>query len=200
MKEYKEILSQYLTNERLDHSISTGNFMKKYAKYFDIDDNKAYIAGLFHDIAKELSNSKIIELAKNFNNRNIIQIKYFDAKLNHPFLLHGNASSEIIFSQLNIKDPQILQAISNHTYGGENLHNLAKFTFVSDFCEPLRDYAPSIEVNRIITKEKNLIKACLHTYIFLIERIVKKQKFLCKESIDGYNETLNEYLGLSKKC
>ena len=50
-KEIKEKLSPY----RYEHSIEVANTARKLAKHYHIDEDKAYLAGLLHDIAKELS-------------------------------------------------------------------------------------------------------------------------------------------------
>lgn len=189
-----KILKKYLKSKiRIDHSISTASFMKKYAKQFNINQDYAYYAGLFHDLAKEISDNKIIELTESFIERNIINIKYYDYKKKHPVLLHGVASAEIILNMYGIDNKEILEAICNHTCGGNDLSDLSIFTFISDFCEPLRKYPPSRKIYKIIVKEKKLYKAYLYTYIYLIKRLLIKKKIIVPDSIDGYNYALRLY-------
>jgi predicted HD superfamily hydrolase involved in NAD metabolism len=190
LKKYDNLLNSYLSPARLNHCTSTANFMKKYSKFFNIDKKNAYIAGLLHDIAKELSNKKIIELSIKFKNRKFFEIEYFEFKLKHPNLLHGVASAEIMHTLLNITNNDILKSACSHTFGGRNLSDLQKLTFISDYCEPLRNYPPSKKVHNILVKEKDLNKAYLYTYIYIIQRVTKKQKLICPESIDGYNEAV----------
>ena len=189
-----KILERYLKNEnRINHCISTAHFMKKYAKKFNINQNDAYCAGLLHDLAKEMSVDKILKLSESFVKRKIINIKYYEFKKKHPVLLHGVASAEIIIKKLKINNKDILESVCNHTCGGSNMSDLSIFTFVSDFCEPLRKHYTSKKVYNIIVKEEELYKAYLYTYIFLIQRLLEKQKIIIPDSIDGYNFALKLY-------
>ena len=126
IKKCIKLVEEYLSKQRVVHCISTAEFMKEHAKTFDIDPKKAYATGLLHDIAKELPTKDIIHLTNKFNKRNIIQIKYLLFKKRYQFLLHGIASAEIMFTNLKIKDKDILEAACNHTYGGAELSKLSK--------------------------------------------------------------------------
>ncbi len=187
---YKDFLKKYLSEKRINHSISTAKLMHKYADDFNIDPEKAYISGILHDIARELTDDEIITLAKKFVMRKVCKINYLKFKLNHPHLLHGVASAELIISELKIRDKEILEAACFHTLGGTHLTNLAKFTFLSDYCEPLRNNPASRKVLKILIKEKNFNKAYFYTYHFLLEYLLHKNKIICPESIEGYNEAI----------
>ena len=190
-KAYKEILKEHIkSKDRITHSISTANFMKKYARIFNIDIKKAYISGLLHDIAKEFSHDKIIKLADSFKKRKLLLIKDFNFKKKHAFLLHGVASAEVLIRDLDINDIEILEAACYHTLGGVNISNLSKFTFISDYCEPLRKSTLSNEIHKILTKENNFEKAYYYTYVHLVKVLLKKEKIICHESLEGYNEAL----------
>ncbi|MBN2546199.1 MAG: bis(5'-nucleosyl)-tetraphosphatase (symmetrical) YqeK [Spirochaetes bacterium] len=187
---YKDFLKNYLSEKRINHSVSTAKLMKKCSEVFKIDPEKAFISGLLHDVARELSDDEIIKLTKKFIKRKICKINYLKLKLNHPSLLHGAASAELMISKLKIKDEDILISACRHTLGGKNLSDLSKLTFISDYCEPLRNNPASRKVLKILVKERNLNKACFYTYHFLIEYLLKKNKIICPESIDGYNEVI----------
>ncbi|MCK4799252.1 MAG: bis(5'-nucleosyl)-tetraphosphatase (symmetrical) YqeK [Spirochaetes bacterium] len=190
MKNFENALKKYLNKEKINHSISTAYFMKKHAKTFNINQEKAYIAGLLHDIAKQFSYDEIIKLSTSFKERNLDTINYFDFKKKHPILLHGAASSEIMITEFNIKDIDILEASNHHTTGGKNISRLSKYTFLCDYCEPFRTHRYSKKVYKILINEKNFEKAYFYTYVYLIKRLIKKHKIICHESIDGYNEAL----------
>lgn len=188
------ILKKYLKSEKkISHSLSTAIFMKKYASFFNIDEEKSYYTGLFHDIAKECDIDKVIELSKSFIKREILEIKYFDFKIKNPILLHGVAAAEILIKEYNIKDFEILIAISQHTTGGVNLPKLAQFVYFADYCEPLRKYRDSTHLRKIVKKEKDFYKAYYFSYKYIISHLLKKNKVICPEAIDGYNEALEIY-------
>jgi len=189
-----KIIRKFLTNTaRINHCISTANFMKKYANLFNINEKQAYYAGLLHDLAKEMSNKKILKLADSFFRRNIVNINYYNYKKKHPGLMHGVAAAEILFKKYKINNLEILESVCYHTCGGSNITDLSIFTFVSDFCEPFRENQNSKNVYNIIVKENNLYKANLYTYIYLIKRLLQKQKVIVQDSLDGYNFALSLY-------
>ncbi len=184
-------IKEYLSGSRLKHTISTAQFVKEHSHLFKIDPNKAYIASILHDIAKEVDRVEMVDLVKSFVSRNIIQITELDFKFKYPSLLHGPAAAEIAYKRLNITDIDILSAIVNHTTGGEGLSDLSKFLFVADFCEPQRKLKESKEVRTIIVNEKKLIKAYNRTYFYLINHLLNKNAEICMDSIRGFNESIN---------
>lgn len=186
-----EILNKYIKKtKRISHSISCANFMRKYAADFSIDPEKAYIAGLLHDLGKELPHEKILEFALSYSQRNYEKLEYLSFKKRHIFLLHGAASAELMIRELGINDPDILIAASHHTTGGFNIPKLAKYTFLADFCEPKRKYKHSKIVYKALIKENDFNKAYHLTYKYLIESLLVRNWEICPESIEGYNEAL----------
>ena len=192
MINFEDAFNKYVKNKkRKKHCISTANFMKKYANYFGINEEKAYISGLVHDIGKELSDEKILELTLSFQKRDLIEIKFFDFKKRYPFLLHGVASAEIMISELDITDISLLSAAIFHTTGGTNLDKLSKFTFLADFCEPTRAFNEAKIVEKIITKKYDFEKAYFFTYQYILIDLAKRMVEICPDSIEGYNEALS---------
>ena len=186
-----KFLRKYLGEPKLSHCISTANFMNENALIFKIDEEKAYIAGLLHDLAKDLDDNEVIKLSKEFKKKDIITVNYFDFKLAFPILLHGIAACELIVSDLKLMDTEILNAICSHTTSGADISKLAIFTFISDFCEPEREFEHSGIIYNMLINERNFYKAFFKTCYFKIERLVNKHQYICPESIDGYNYALN---------
>lgn len=192
-QKFLDLLKKYSSEERINHSISTANFMKKYSYVAGVDEEKAYLAGLLHDIARELNHDEVLKLSENFIKRNIINIQNFEEKKEYPVILHGIASAEIIIKELDIWDKEILEAACTHTLGGKNLSSIAKYTFIADFCEPLRKNRASKKVLKILIKEKDFNKAYLFTYKLMMTYLIKTNKILFKDTIEGYNEALFMY-------
>ncbi len=187
--EAEKLLNSYLKNKkRIKHSISLANFMKDCSPKFGLDQDKAFLVGLVHDIGKELSDSDILSLSTSFKNRGIVEINYWDFKINFPFLLHGVASAEILIDKLDIIESDILKAIINHTTGGTDLDELSKLTFICDFCEPKRKYKEAKMVRDILAESNNLNRAYLATYKYILQDLLDRELKICPESIDGYNE------------
>ena len=57
--EMRRELQRRLKKERFAHSIGVANTAVKLAKKFGVDENKAYIAGLLHDCARQFENNEL---------------------------------------------------------------------------------------------------------------------------------------------
>ena len=190
-----EILTKYLTNsKRIAHSVSTGLFMEQYADVAAVDPKTAYIAGTYHDLAKDLPLEEMVRLSRSMKERGIYTIDYFDYKVNNPSLLHGVAASELLYTEYGVDDKSILTAIAHHTTGGAGLDNLAKWTFLADFIEPLRDFHDAVKIRKVITKEHNFGKALGLAYTSLLQNLLDKHRNICPESLDGYNESIYQIM------
>ena len=77
-------LKKSLSPKRYNHSILVAEEAKSLAKHYHINEEKAYITGLIHDIAKELTEEENIywiekgKLSKNLENKENINIKHAD--------------------------------------------------------------------------------------------------------------------------
>ena len=120
-KEIKEKLSPY----RYEHSIEVANTAKKLAKHYHIDEDKAYLAGLLHDIAKELSEEEnnyyintyhLPKTLKDEKNKNI---------------RHADIGAVIAKEKYQVTE-DIYNAIKYHTIGNKNMDLLAKIIFIAD--------------------------------------------------------------------
>ena len=50
---FKEIIKERLTERRYNHSLCVADSAKSLAKKYGADENKAYTAGLLHDVFKD---------------------------------------------------------------------------------------------------------------------------------------------------
>lgn len=150
---YEKHLERLLKPSRYIHSIGVSKTAVKMARIFGVDEEKAYIAGLLHDCAKNLTQEE-----------NEIKCKDLDVVLdeyekNQPWLIHAKVGAELIKSEFGIDDEEISSAIRWHTLGKENMTDLEKIIYVADMTEPNRCY-PEAEYLRKIAFE-NLDKAVL---------------------------------------
>lgn len=89
---------------------------------------KAYIAAMYHDISKEMSDAQIKKLAPKWN------------KNKYPTIhtLHGVASAVYAKKFFNIKDKEILNAIANHVIPSSKPSKLDMILYCADKLEPNR--------------------------------------------------------------
>lgn len=125
IKNIKEELKKNLSPYRYDHSLRVADTAKKLAKHYHIDEPKAYITGLLHDIAKELSeeeNQYWIEkyhLNKNLNEEKNRKIKHADI-------------GAVIAKEKYHLDENCCNAIKYHTIGNKDMDTLAKIIYIAD--------------------------------------------------------------------
>ena len=63
----------------------------------------------------------------------------------NPGLLHGRVGAWMAETLYNVKDDDILNAITWHTTGHPDMSLLEKIVFTADYIEPGRDQAPDLE-------------------------------------------------------
>lgn len=138
---FEEHLKKMLKPARYIHSIGVASTAVGMAGIFHIDQKKAYIAGLLHDCAKNLTDEEA-------------KIKYQDLEVeldefekDNNALAHAKIGAELVKVEFGIDDDEIIGAIRWHTLGNEDMTKLEKIIFVADMIEPNRSY-PEVELLR----------------------------------------------------
>lgn len=117
--------------KRYEHILGVVKTAISLALRYGVDSNKAYIAAIFHDYTKyDTLTFQTSVLSDNLIN------KY----ANQPVMYHALSAAAILKSKYGIDDPEILDAISYHVYGRENMTTLDKIILVADKIEPSRTY------------------------------------------------------------
>ena len=130
--------------KRFEHTLGVTYTAACLAMCYDIDTERAEIAGLLHDCAKCLSNDKKVELCK----KQSIEINMTEAK--NPFLLHAKAGAYLAQHKYGIGDEDILNAVRYHTTGRPEMSTLEKIIFIADYIEPGRDHSARLpEMRRL---------------------------------------------------
>lgn len=139
----KERIESHLSKARWNHCKRTAKFAKELAianKY--LNPKEAYIAGLFHDLAKEFAPNQLIDYA------NKLKIKKFTS-IN---TLHSFAAYYVMKYDYLFKNNNILHAVYYHTEPKQKMiTKLDKIIFVADKCEPARIKQ---KINRIFNVKK----------------------------------------------
>lgn len=160
-----KVTLKYANSKRLTHILGVARLAKELASKFNLDEEKAYIAGLLHDYYKYEPISEMLELI----NDEEITLKFKEA----PQIYHAYASSVAASKFFNISDEEILNAIKYHVYGRVNMTLFEKILVVSDFAEDSREYARCKEV-RSILDEGNFDLAMYLCIKYTIEAVLDK--------------------------
>lgn len=137
----KERVMPKLPEERFIHVLSTARIAKRIAKSLGVDTNRAYVAGILHDIAKGLTKEEIKQII----------IEHYPNKLKFPkYSYHAFASAYIAKTQFGITDSKILKAIENHAKASKKMSKLDKIIYCADKLEESRPFAHTLDEIREI--------------------------------------------------
>ncbi len=161
----KQQLQKSLSSERYEHSLRVAATAKELAARFGVDQSKAYLAGLLHDCARELSPEELQVLAVAYGR------PVGEHEKRTPALLHMSAGAELAKRRYGVTDPDILAAIESHTLGGSELSPLQKIIYIADFIEPGRDDIDVRQVHDAV--DKGLDAAVYEKAKFMLEYSLK---------------------------
>ena len=177
-EELVKLVAAKMSKKRFEHVLRVEEKAIYLAKRYGVNVEKASIAALTHDYAKERPDSEMISLIKE---------RDFDKEL----LLYGNAiwhgilGSVLVKEELGIVDESILTAIKNHTTGAEKMDELAKVIYVADYVEDGRDFPVVVEARKMA--DENLDKAVAfetkQTLLYLINKGFK----IYPKTLETYN-------------
>lgn len=145
-EEIKEYLAENLEGKRYKHVLGVAETAKKLAALNEIDENAAEIAGLAHDVAKNMSKEDMYNVIKENN------IILSEVEKRNKSLWHSIIAPVIAREKLGIENIEILNSLRWHTTGKENMTVLEKIIYIADMIEPTRDF-PGVEELRKITFE-----------------------------------------------
>ena len=147
MKEYnfpklEKKLKKYMDEERFIHTQGVMYTACALAMCHNADINQARLAGLLHDCAKCIPNSKKLKICQKEN------IPVSAAEEASPDLLHAKLGVYISKEKYGVTDREVRQAIRYHTTGRPEMTLLEKIIYIADYIEPGRDKAPNLPTVR----------------------------------------------------
>lgn len=178
--EFLDILKQKLTPNRLYHSVCVAEQARHLAEKFGADTEKAYTAGLIHDIMRYEPPEEMLKLIDSDGKYKLTPL---ERKI--TVTLHAVAGEVYLRTVLGVTDEEILTAVRYHTTGKEEMTLLEKIIYVADLTSDDRDYPDVKEVRQ--TAEQSLEKATLRGLAFTIESNVQKNKPIHIDTVKAYN-------------
>ena len=131
LDQYGDYLAGYLTPPRLQHAIGVMQRMGELAELYGLNHDRAMVAGLLHDTAKDLPAEALLGLAKKAG----VVFEHDCEQL--PIYLHGPVGAYMVRTALGITDPVILDAIATHTNYGEVVESQRRFSWCLRFADIL---------------------------------------------------------------
>ena len=137
MEKLEPIVVRLLNPNRVRHVLGCRDTAVELARRWGADETDAARAGMLHDITKALDGPLQLTVCQEYG-------KILDAfSRKYPKTLHaltGSLVAERIFGE----NPQVVEAIRNHTTGRAEMGLLETIIYVADYMEPNRDF-PGVE-------------------------------------------------------
>jgi predicted HD superfamily hydrolase involved in NAD metabolism len=194
MKKIKKYLKNHLTKERYHHTLGVAYTAVAMAMKYNPDTSndefikRAELAGLLHDCAKCIDNSKKLKICDKNN------IPYSKFESENAYLLHGRIGAFIAMTKFNIDDQEILDAIEWHTTGRPDMSLLEKIIFIADYIEPGRKPVPELDEIRQLAFtdiDKTMEKILENTLNYLNEKGASIDK-MTQFTYDSYVKNQSE--------
>ena len=176
---YMELIKGMMGKKRFIHSVSVADMCVKLAEINGEDKQRAYTAGILHDIRKEAD-------ADTQKKEMMLSGFYVDpAELYSKSTWHGIAGAYYVRNVLGITDGEICSAIRFHTVGKAAMTRLEKIVYLGDLVCMERDY-PEVEKYRAYAL-KSLDLGMYQAVKWLIPDLIAKEKKVPVCTIEAYN-------------
>ncbi|MBQ2604631.1 MAG: nicotinate-nucleotide adenylyltransferase [Acutalibacteraceae bacterium] len=188
---FDKVLKARMGEKRYIHSVNVATEAKRLATKYGADVEKARLAGILHDIAKETpadEQLKIIQRA---------YIKLNDVESQSPKLWHAIAGAAFVRYFMGIEDEDVFNAIRYHTSGRANMSLLEKCIFIADFTGAERDYDGVDEMRALANQ--SLEDAMTYGLSFSISDLAKRRLAIDPNSLACYNEMVLKAAANNKK-
>ncbi len=199
------LLEQYLPKSRVAHSLRVAETAKSLAENIlrqaqteniggeipqtDLPE-KAYWAGLLHDIAKAMSPQKLCDVG-------IAQQPWYSTTyIRYPAVWHAFAGPRMIAHLFGPQEADVCSAIRYHTTGTRNMSTLDSILYIADYIEPGRPFTDRAAISDLFDHKKNTMaisyrdKLALAVAIIVTGSIIgltKQQKAIHPLTLRCYN-------------
>lgn len=177
--EKKKYLKEHLSQKRYQHSLNVAAECRRLAEKYGEDPDKAYFAGLLHDVCKELPPDEQRRLAAESG------FKVCREELDTRSLWHAVAGAYFVKSVFGVEDIDIINSIRFHTVGRAGMTRLEEIVYLGDLVSADRDYKDVDKMRKLV--HSDLDRAMLEAFTFSIKNVVKKGGVLPLCTVEGYN-------------
>lgn len=179
----KAELEKRLKPQRYAHSLGVAETARELAKIYGADEDKAYLAGILHDCAKNYTSDELYEKSARYG------IVLDEISQKSPPLVHAYVGAEEARRIYGVCDDEVYDAIYRHTTGGANMALLTKIIYLADGIEPHRQYDGVEKIRQ--TARENIDRAVVMYTDSTITYVIKQGQLLHTGAVD----TRNFYLG-----
>lgn len=179
---YKKLLKEKLIEKRYFHSLCVADEAYRLALKYGADSEKAYLAGLLHDITKNISKAEHFKIFETFG------IELNEIEQTAEKLWHALSGSAYVKYVLNINDGEIFEAIKYHTTAKAQLPLLSKILYLADFTSADRDYEDVDVIRKLV--DVSLDDAYSYALSYTVKDLSERKLAIHLDTISAYNETM----------
>ncbi len=160
-----DYLKQNLSEYRFRHTIGVAQTAKELAEIYGEDKERAYLAGLLHDIAKEMPIEEMLKTADKYS------AKLDELTKTSTALMHGVIGAYMAEDLFGI-DEKIFDAIKYHTTGKADMSLLTKIIYIADYVEPNRSFSgvEKVRAEAYSNIDKAIFNSCNATIIHTVNK------------------------------
>lgn len=178
-EEYRQLLKDMLSKKRYTHSLNVAEQCVRLARRYNADEERAYLAGLLHDIKKEETPQAMKSLAV------LSDMDISEEELITPALWHAPAGAYYIRTKLGINDEELLSAVRYHTACKPDMTPIEKILYISDITSDDRSYKDVDKYRRECMED---IDECVYDSLnYLIKETIGKHSVIAPCTLRAYN-------------
>lgn len=113
-----------------EHVLSVVEEARRLAPRYGIDEERAVVAALGHDLERAARPSELLQKAE------AAGLTLSEVERSAPILLHGTLSARLMAERFGVADEDALAAARYHTTGRAGMSALERLIFVADKIEP----------------------------------------------------------------
>ncbi len=178
-------LKNTVSEKRFNHSVNVAESAEELAIIYNVDPEKAKLAGILHDITKEYTLQQHLELMQKYN------VCPEDVRVFDVDVFHGFTGSLYAKEILKIKDKDILNAIKHHIVGRARMTMLEKIIFMADCISKERNYDGVEEFRRLAKTDLN--KAMIKKLVANINKFsFQRGRTINPNAYEAYNDIISD--------
>ena len=179
-EQFIAIIRSRLSDYRFRHSLCVAEEARRLAVRYGADPDKAYTAGILHDIMKDTATTAQQKILDDYG------VELDNVEKNSTTLWHARTGAVFLRHILGIEDEDILHAVRYHTTGRAGMSLLEKVLFVADFTSADRDY-PDVDVMRRHA-DQSLSDAMLYGVDYTIRELIERGNPVHPDTVALYND------------
>lgn len=175
-----ELIKSKLNTARFQHSLNVAQSASELAEKYGADPDKAYTAGLLHDVMKNSSPEEQLGVISEAG------IELMPVERANTKLWHAISGAAYIRFVMGIDDRELIRAVRYHTTGRAGMSPLETTVYLADYISAERSYPGVDDMRQLCSISSDA--AILYALEFGIPDLVKKGQVIHPDSIDLYNE------------